>query len=134
MSVFLIFKSFDKSSNRETSDGTFLQFEHTNGLNYVHAEVSRFDDLSKLLKIRNTDKFQLNITEGLGAGFLYPRTDAVVLSKEDHDEFHVAGYGISAKAGLNFTFFNIWHINITAFYFCLNKEVFEKGKIKPSFC
>ena len=92
------------------SDGTFLQFEHTNGLNYVHAEVSRFDDLSKLLKIRNTDKFQLNITEGLGAGFLYPRTDAVVLSKEDHDEFHVAGYGISAKAGLNFTFFKYFFI------------------------
>ena len=92
------------------SDGTFLQFEHTNGLNYVHTEISRFDDLSKLFKIRNTDKFQVNITEGIGAGFLYPRTDAIVLSKEDHDEFHVAGYGISAKAGLNFTFFKYFFI------------------------
>ena len=92
------------------SDGTFLKFEHTNGLNYVHPEISRFDDLSKLFKIRNTDKFQINITEGIGAGFLYPRTDAIVLSKEDHDEFHIAGYGVSAKAGLNFTFFKYFFI------------------------
>lgn len=92
------------------SDGTFLQFEHTNGLNYVHPEISRFDDLSKLFGITNTDKFQINITEGLGAGFLYPRTDAIVLSKQDHDEFHIAGYGLSAKAGLNFTFFKYFFI------------------------
>lgn len=92
------------------SDGTFLQFEHTNGLNYVHPEISRFDDLSKIFGITNTDKFQINITEGFGAGFLYPRTDAIVLSKADHDEFHIAGYGVSAKAGLNFTFFKYFFI------------------------
>ncbi|WP_293895221.1 hypothetical protein [Flavobacterium sp.] len=92
------------------TDGTFLQFEHTNGLNYVHPEISRFDDLSKLFGITNTDKFQINITEGIGAGFLYPRTDAIVLSKEDHDKFHIAGYGLSAKAGLNFTFFKYFFL------------------------
>ena len=92
------------------TDGTFLKFEHTNGLNYVHPEISRFDDLSKIFGIRNTDKFQLNITEGVGAGFLYPRTDATVLGKQEHDEFHIAGYGLSAKAGLNFTFFKYFFI------------------------
>ncbi|MEO5777723.1 MAG: hypothetical protein ABIQ27_12525 [Flavobacterium sp.] len=92
------------------TDGTFLKFEHTNGLNYVHPEISRFDDLSKIFGIRNTDKFQLNITEGVGAGFLYPRTDATVLGERRHDEFHIAGYGVSAKAGLNFTFFKYFFI------------------------
>lgn len=92
------------------TDGTFLKFEHTNGLNYVHPEISRFDDISKLFKIRNTDKFQVNITEGFGAGFLYPKTDATVLGKQEHDEFHIAGYGLSAKAGLNFTFFKYFFI------------------------
>lgn len=92
------------------TDGTFLMFEHTNGLNYVHAEISRFDDISKIFNIANTDKFQINITEGAGAGFLYPRTDSTVLGKNELDEFHIAGYGLSAKAGLNFTFFKYFFI------------------------
>ena len=92
------------------TDGSFLKFEHTNGLNYVHLEVSRFDDLSNFIKLPNTDKFQINITEGLGFGALYPRTDATVLGKTEHDEFHVAGYGVSAKAGLNFTIYKYFFI------------------------
>ena len=92
------------------TNGTFLKFEHTNGLNYVHPEISRFDDLSKLFKIGNTDKFQVNIIEGVGAGVLYPKTDATVLGEREHDRFHVAGYGVSAKAGLNFTFFKYFFI------------------------
>ncbi len=50
----------------------FLTFEHTDGLNYVHTEVSRFDDISKLFRITNTDIIQINITEG---GVLYPKTN-----------------------------------------------------------
>lgn len=83
----------------------FLTFEHTDGLNYVTIEFSRVDDISKLFGIRNTDVFQLNLTEGLGTGVLYPRTDTKLLNKERHDEFHIAGYGFSAKAGLHLVFF-----------------------------
>jgi hypothetical protein len=60
----------------DLNDGDFLQFEHTDGLNYVNTEFCRVDDISGLFKIKNTDKFQLNITEGLGAGLLYPKTNA----------------------------------------------------------
>jgi hypothetical protein len=88
----------------------FLKFEHTDGLNYVHAEVARIDDISKWLRLPNTDKFQVNFTEGLGLGFLYPRTDSSLLGKERHDDYHVAGIGVSAKAGLNFTFFKHFFI------------------------
>ena len=83
----------------------FLMFEHTNGLNYIYAEFARVDDISSIFNIRNTDKFQLNITEGLGGGVLYPKTNTTLLGKERYDEFHLAGYGISLNAGLNFTFF-----------------------------
>lgn len=93
------------NSTIDLSDGTFLKFEHTDGLNYVHTEFSRVDDISKLFGIRNTDKFQLNITEGVGAGVLYPKTNATLLGKERHDDFHISGFGMSAKVGLNFTFF-----------------------------
>lgn len=89
----------------DLNDGSFLRFEHTDGLNYVHTEFSRVDDISKLFGIRNTDKFQLNITEGIGTGILYPKTNATLLGKERHDDFHISGFGVSAKVGLNFTFF-----------------------------
>ena len=83
----------------------FLQFEHTNGLNYVYLELNRFDDISSIFKVSNTDKFQLNLTEGFGGGILYPKTNTTLLQKDRYDEFHLAGYGISANVGLNFTFF-----------------------------
>ena len=88
----------------------FLTFEHTDGLNYVNTEIARVDDVSKYIGLHNTDKFQVNITEGFGAGILFPRTDAKLLGKERHDEFHVSGYGLSAKAGLNFTFYKHFFI------------------------
>jgi hypothetical protein len=93
-----------------TLDESFLTFEHTDGLNYVNTEFSRVDDLSKLFHLPNTDKIQIHITEGLGAGVLFPKTNTKLLSKERYDQFHVAGYGLSAKAGLNFTFFKHFFI------------------------
>ncbi|CEN33515.1 conserved hypothetical protein [Capnocytophaga cynodegmi] len=74
-------------------------------MNYVTIEFSRVDDISKLFGIRNTDKFQVNLTEGLGTGVLYPRSDTKLLNKERYDEFHIAGYGLSAKEGLHLVFF-----------------------------
>tara|TARA_R110002050_G_scaffold22829_7_gene62083 strand:+ start:44272 stop:44781 length:510 start_codon:yes stop_codon:yes gene_type:complete len=83
----------------------FLKFEHTNGLNYVYLEFARVDDISSLFEIQNTDKFQINLTEGIGSGILDPKTNTTLLQKDRYDEFHLAGYGISINAGLNFTFF-----------------------------
>lgn len=83
----------------------FLLFEHTDGLNYLNVEFSRVDDFSKYLGITDTDKIQLNIIGGIGAGILYPKTNSTLMNNDRHDEFHISGYGISAKAGLNITFF-----------------------------
>jgi len=93
-----------------TLDEDFLLFEHTDGLNYVNTEISRVDDISKLFKINNTDKIQVNVTEGIGGGFLYPKTNTTLLGKDRYDEFNIAGYGISAKVGLNITFFKYFFI------------------------
>jgi hypothetical protein len=91
--------------NQLTLDEQFLTFEHTDGLNYVNTEIARVDDISKLFKLPNTDKFQVNTLGGIGVGLLFPKTNAKVLSKDRHDDFHVSGFGASAKVGLNFTFF-----------------------------
>ena len=88
----------------------FLTFEHTDGLNYVNTEFSRVDDISNIIGLPNTDKFQVNFTEGVGIGLLYPKTNAKLLGKERHDDFHISGYGLSGKAGLNFTFFKYFFI------------------------
>lgn len=83
----------------------FLMFEHTDGLNYVHVELNRVDDISSYFGIANTDKVQINLTEGIGIGYLYPKTNTTLLDKERYDEFHISGWGASVKGGLNFTFF-----------------------------
>jgi hypothetical protein len=92
------------------TDETFLTFEHTDGLNYVNSEFCRVDDLSKIIYMGNSDIFQINLLEGVGGGLLYPKTNAKLLGRERHDDFHVSGYGVSAKVGLNFTFFKHYFI------------------------
>ena len=90
----------------------FLQFEHTDGLNFINIEVGRIDDISSIFGIRNTDVFQVNITEGLGGGLLYPKTNAVLLGNERNDEFHLSGYGVSLKGGLNLTFLKYFFVQL----------------------
>lgn len=94
----------------DLSDGSFLTFEHTDGLNYINTEIGRVDDISKLFKIGNTDKIQINILEGVGGGILYPKTNAKLLGKDRHDDFHVSGFGVSAKVGLNITFLKYFFV------------------------
>lgn len=94
----------------DLTDESFLTFEHTDGLNYITTEISRVDDISKIFKIRNTDKFQISLTEGIGGGVLYPKTNAMLMLNERHDKFNVAGYGVSAKAGLNLTFYKYFFV------------------------
>jgi hypothetical protein len=81
----------------------FLRLEHTDGLNYINIELYRFDDISSWFGI-DSESFQINITEGFGAGVLYPKTDTTLLGKERHDDYHISGYGLSAGLGLNITF------------------------------
>jgi hypothetical protein len=97
------------SNQDKVLSSDFLLFEHTDGLNYVNVEVSRFDNLDNWLKfsVKNMD---INLTEGIGAGILYPRTNTTLMGRERYDEFHVSGYGFSAHAGLNLTFFKHFFI------------------------
>ncbi|WP_301400481.1 hypothetical protein [Polaribacter huanghezhanensis] len=97
--------SYDKVYTNENIQlvENFLTFEHTDGLNYINAAVNRFDDFSYLIGL-NSENFQINLTEGLGAGILFPKTNTKLLGKERHDDFHISGWGVSASVGLNITF------------------------------
>ncbi|WP_254712411.1 hypothetical protein [Polaribacter sp. BM10] len=87
----------------------FLRFEHTDGLNYVNVEVKRFDNIDHWFGL-DLKNLQINLTEGIGVGGLYPRTDTSLLGKERHDNFHLSGWGISVGAGLNITFLKHFYI------------------------
>ena len=96
---------YDKVYNNESVKlvEEFLTFEHTDGLNYINAEVKRFDDFSYFFGI-DSKNLQLNLTEGIGAGILFPKSNTKLLNKERYDEFHVAGWCVSASVGVNITF------------------------------
>ena len=102
-------KTSYSGSDTEILDTDFLEYEHTDGLNYVNVEVSRFDNISSFLHI-NSKNLQINATEGVGVGLLYPRTNTRLLGKERHDDFHVSGYGVSARVGLDVTLFKYFFI------------------------
>lgn len=106
----------------------FLRFEHTDGLNYIHTEILRYDDISSLFNIGNTDIFQLKLVEGVGGGILYPKTDSTLLGRERANQFHISGYGMSANLGLNFLFFKhfFMQLDLTGGYINL-------GDIRTSF-
>ncbi|CAI8244924.1 MAG: Uncharacterised protein [Cryomorphaceae bacterium] len=92
--------AYDGDYNNETiniEDG-FLRFEHSDGLNYINFEYRRFDNLVKY------ENWNLNIAEGLGTGFLLPRTNATLFNNKRHDKFHLAGYGFSAVVALNLSY------------------------------
>ena len=78
----------------------FLEFEHTDGLNYINAEIRRFDDLFTFHK-----SIKMNFLYGTGIGFIYPKTNSLLLNNDRYDQFNLAGYGLHALFGVGFTFF-----------------------------
>ena len=91
-------EDLDTIYDRINIEDEFLQFEHSDGLNYINFEYRRFDNLV------NYKDWNLNIAEGLGTGFLLPRTNVTLLNKKRHDEFHLAGYGFNAVIALNLSY------------------------------
>lgn len=90
--------SYDNTPIVLTED--FLQFEHTDGLNYANIEIRKSGDLF------NFNKIDIRHTLGAGAGVLVPKTNTTLLNKERYDEFHFSGYGLGLMAGVNVTFFD----------------------------
>lgn len=102
---------FDGTYHHEPTVMTedFLKFEHTDGLNYVNTELTRMDDVSKYIGLHKHN-LQLNTVFGAGGGILYPKTNATLMGQQRHDDFHVSGYGVDVKAGLNVTFLKYFFI------------------------
>lgn len=98
----------EDNSIKMTED--FLQFEHTDGLNYINTEIEYYKTFYQkgILKV--------NGLIGGGAGVLMPKSNVTLMGNERHDAFHIAGFGINAKGGLDV---NLWNL------FFLRSEVKE---------
>ena len=81
---------YDNESLLLASD--FLLLEHTDGLNYLNIE------LRKIALELEREKISLDLSYGLGAGIIIPKTNATLLNNARHDDFHLAGYGMNAVA------------------------------------
>lgn len=78
-------------------DPKFLHFEHTDGANFLHINyVGQYF----LLNAKKTKRTLLSAVTKLGAGIVIPRTDFTYEGKELNNKFHVAGYIVSAEAGI----------------------------------
>ncbi|MEZ4886223.1 MAG: hypothetical protein R3E32_15925 [Chitinophagales bacterium] len=93
-------KGYDGNYNNEEIliSLDFLKFEHTDGLNYINTELRRIDQIFEAKDIR------IGFVRGLGMGVLLPKTNVTLWNSERYDEFHLAGYGFSALAGVNVAF------------------------------
>lgn len=82
----------------------FLQFEHTDGLNYINAEFEYYHNFYKngILKV--------NGLVGGGAGILLPKTNATLFGQERHDKFHLAGFGLNGKVGADVLLWDLFFL------------------------
>ena len=88
----------------------FLHIEHTDGANWLHINYVE----QKLVLQKKNKKPLINFIYKVGAGINIPRTDFTWKSERYNNQFHIAGYNISAEAGSRFYFLNHLFIEGTA--------------------
>jgi hypothetical protein len=82
----------------------FLKFEHTDGLNYINAE------LRKSMRVFGVKHVQSTFLFGGGVGMLLPKTNTTLLANSRYDAFHLAGYGVNGVMSLQLNFFKYFFV------------------------
>jgi hypothetical protein len=67
-------------------------------------DFGRFDDILDYKKIR------LSVTESVGVGILFPKTDSHLFNYKRYNKYHVSGYGINTTVGLNLKLYKAFFI------------------------
>lgn len=82
----------------DLTDGEFLVFEHTDGLNYINFGLEKYKN------IYNKENFDVVWSYGGGLGPMFPKSNVKLFGNERSDRFHVAGFGLDGRTSLNFVF------------------------------
>ncbi len=85
-----------------TTDRNHFHYENSNGLNYLHFELTRSD---MLYRTKNS-KFAITTNLGVGAGGILSFNDFAFAQKKDMVTISLSGYALSAHASVRFEFFN----------------------------
>ena len=78
--------------------GDFLQFEHTNGANFL---MCNFIKRKSFLRSENR-KHWLSAVVKTGAGIMIPKTDVALLGSRLDNRFHIAGWLVGIESGLRY--------------------------------
>ena len=87
-------------------DEQFLTFEHTDGLNYENLGIEKYQ------KISTSKNWDIVWSYGVGAGFMFPKSNVKLFGNERSDRFHVAGIGTDARASINLVFAKHWMLRL----------------------
>ena len=71
----------------------FLTYEHTDGLNYLLAEIEFYQG------IYASSFLDINAYGGIGAGALMPKSNVKLMGYPRNDAYHLAGFGTNIKCG-----------------------------------
>ncbi len=84
------------SSGTQTITPAYMEYEHTDGLNYISLGYE------VLYPFWENSLFKLSAVQGPDAGIVYPKTNVTMAGAGQlrHDDFNIAGYGAAYKIGL----------------------------------
>ena len=80
----------------------FLSYEHTDGLNLFSLDIEYTLPLFSFFQ----SKLVIGLNGGVGGIWMGPRTDVRVFGYGLNNDYHVAGYSMTAKAGPQIEFFH----------------------------
>lgn len=94
------YKGYYSTGDSININKDFLEFEHTDGLNYFTFEI---DNVNELFNLKQ-GLLILELRTGIGIGFIIPRTHANIFDVPGPNIFNFAGYGTSLKSEFRLQF------------------------------
>ncbi|MCT4580865.1 MAG: hypothetical protein N4A35_05550 [Flavobacteriales bacterium] len=94
------YRGYYSKGDSITLNKDFLEFEHTDGLNYFTFEI---DNVNEVFNFKQ-GLLLLELRTGVGIGFIVPRTDVKIFSEKGPNIFNFAGYGTSLKTEFRLQF------------------------------
>mgnify|MGYP000001569735 FL=1 len=88
----------------------FLQYEHTDGFNYASVELEHYTPLWN----PGIGKLELEWMQGVGVGFVVPRSDVRLFTLGRNNYWNLAGAGASLKTGLRLNLTKLLFFEATA--------------------
>ncbi len=87
-------------------DPSFIQLEHTNGLNYLRFGIEHYTHIWSDVR----QNFHAELSLGLGAGLAMPWSDAHIDGVRYENWVHAAGWGLSGTMALKLRYRNFFFI------------------------